>query len=183
MPLTLAEMHALLPDNTTRDISAADARDVVTALFNTPVVVRKVADETVTSSDVLQDDNTLLFAVGASETWVVYAYLFTDGATAGDIQVALSGPSGATGIVAVTGPGTGATTFADATVNNQAGALATGLPAGTLGATNKTLVTVVGSVVNSTNAGNVTLRWAQRVSSGTATTVFAGSFLVATRIS
>lgn len=34
MPLTLAQMHALLNDNTSGDISAEDARDVVEALFD-----------------------------------------------------------------------------------------------------------------------------------------------------
>jgi hypothetical protein len=64
-------------------------------------------------------------------------------------------------------------------VNNGAVAFGTGLPAGSIGAGNKTLVTVVGTVANGATPGNVTLQWGQRVSSGTATTVYAGSFLIA----
>lgn len=183
MPLTLAEMHALINDNTAGDISALDMRNVVTALFNTPTVVRKVADETVTSSTALQDDDELLFAIGASETWVMFAYLFVDGNTAGDLVVSLTGPAGATGAVGAIGTGTTQTTFENSAFNNQAGAFGATLPIGTVGAGNKTLAFVVGSIVNSTTPGNVTLQWAQKVSSATATTVFAGSFLVATRIS
>lgn len=150
-------------------------------LLASSTVIRKAADETVTSSAALQNDNELLFAIAASEAWVIFAYLFTDGATAGDIQATFTGPAGSTGVVAVVGPGTAATAFADSLVNNQGGAFAAGLPAGTFGAGNKTLVTVVGSVVNGATPGNVTLQWAQRASSATATTVYTGSFLVATR--
>ena len=38
-----------------------------------------------------------------------------------------------------------------------------------------------GVVINSTNAGNVTLQWAQNATSGTATVVKANSFLIAQR--
>lgn len=41
MGLTLAQMLALLPDNTAGDISAADARDVVTGLFGFNLIERQ----------------------------------------------------------------------------------------------------------------------------------------------
>jgi len=157
------------------------------ALANPPsgsaaTVVRKTADESVTSSTTLQDDDHLLFAVGANEIWSVTAYLRVDGATAGDFKAAFSAPAAAAGWQAVIGPGTGATTFEDAATNNQAATLGTAPSAGMLGAGNFVLVQVIGLIVNGANAGNVVLQWAQRASSATATRIMTNSFLVAHQI-
>lgn len=64
MPLTLAQMHALLADNTVRDITAAEVRDVVTALHtagaavfadanSTAVAIHSVTDVSVFSVNVI----------------------------------------------------------------------------------------------------------------------------------
>lgn len=184
MPLTLAQMLALVNDNTAGEISAADVRDVVTALFNTPTVVRKAATESVTSSIALQNDDELLFAVGTSEIWVAHGFLFVDGATTGDITVGFAGPAGASGQVGIVGSQTNSTTFnATTMVNDASVGLAAGIPAGTVGAGNISFVIVAGTFTSAGTAGNINLQWAQRVSDATATRVLAGSFLIASRIS
>jgi hypothetical protein len=144
----------------------------------------KTADESVTSSVTLQDDDELLFPVGVNETWIMDAYLATDGATAGDIQVAVKGPTGVGGIFSVEGPGTGATTATDLNVNNQVGAVAaspTGLVAGTLGAGTDGLVRVHAVIRNGSTAGDAVIQWAQGTSSGTATQVLTDSYLTAVK--
>ena len=60
--------------------------------------VRKSANETVTSSTALQDDNELLFAAGTSETWVYQvSFIYTTGSSATpDIRVGMNGAAGST---------------------------------------------------------------------------------------
>jgi hypothetical protein len=147
-------------------------------------IVTKAADESVTSSTTLQDDDELLVSIAADEVWVLDAYLRTDGATGGDIKVAVKGPTGVSGHFMVLGPGTTATTFENATANNQIWPVSptpTGLPAGTLGAGNDTLVHVHAVIRNGSTAGSVVIQWAQNTSSGTATKVLTNSYLVAQR--
>lgn len=146
--------------------------------------VVKATTESLTSNTTLQDDDELKFAIRPNEDWVLDAYLVTDGATGGDIKVAVKAPTGSSGTFAVEGPGTTATTFENATVNNQivgVGPSPTGLPAGTLGAGNDTIVHVHAAIHNGSTAGDVVIQWAQNTSNGTATRVLADSYLIAQR--
>jgi hypothetical protein len=144
---------------------------------------RKASDETVTSSTVLQDDNDLHFAIGASQTWVFEFVLFVNGPTAADMQIQLTVPSGATG-----GIGTNTIAFS-ATGNNGdvTAAAASTITAtftfiGTPGAALTTMLLVKGVVINSTTPGTVQLQWAQQTSNATAVTVHAQSYLTAQRV-
>lgn len=151
----------------------------VLARLNGIKVVRKTATESVTSSTTLQNDDELLFAIAANENWAVLAVLMTDGATGGDIKAGFAVPAGATGWTGVMGVGTAQTAFENAQTNNQADpAFGTGFPAGTLGANNQTVVLLLGFVDNDSTAGNVQVQWAQVASDGTATRVFADSYLL-----
>ncbi len=63
-----------------------------------PKVVRKTANETISANNsTLQDDNELLFAIGASETWCFAFYIIYSDTTATDIKFAVTGPASATG--------------------------------------------------------------------------------------
>ncbi|MBL0311054.1 MAG: collagen-like protein, partial [Bacteroidetes bacterium] len=66
------------------------------SLNGTTKFARKTADESVTSSTSLQDDNHLQFAIGANETWDVSFVLRFTASSGGDIKFALVLPSGAT---------------------------------------------------------------------------------------
>jgi len=147
-----------------------------------PRAIVKTAAESVTSSTVLQNDDVLLFPIGASETWIASFVLYVDGDAAGDIKVTVAGPAGATGRVSVVGPGTTATTFENATANNQVNALGTAPPAGTLGTGNVTVVLVDALIINGATPGNVTLQWAQNTSSATATRVLDASYVIPVKV-
>lgn len=77
MPLTLAQMLALFNDNTSGDISAADGRDVVTALYDWVPPVEKyktgrLAGETAHANDDFFEDDTLAGTAinhSATATW------------------------------------------------------------------------------------------------------------------
>lgn len=151
--------------------------------LDTIVTRVKVANEGVTTSTTMQDDDELTFPIGANETWIMDAYLIVDGPTGGDIKAGVKGPSGVAGEFTVTGPGTSATTFENATANNQTtavGTAPTGLPSGTLGVGSETLVEVHSVIRNGATAGDVVIQWAQNTSSGT-TRVLLDSYLKAVK--
>lgn len=157
--------------------------EYVPASSGAATVVYKSADESVTSSTTLQDDNHLSFSIGASEVWAVRFVLFVDGATAGDFKPALAGPTGATAQCGVLGVSSTEASFDGAHVHNEADFGLGGAPVlGTLGAGNSTLCYFEGVVFNSTTAGTVKLQWAQGTSSGTATKLLKGSYLTAWKI-
>src|SRR3990167_159084 len=149
------------------------------------IVKRKTADESVTSSTTLQDDDHLTFAIAASEEWISNFYLDIGAelATTG-FKVAVTVPSGATmnlvlhmtahsSLPAVGGEANGGRTTSSGT--------AIDITAAQLSCTDAGLILSLW-VLNSTNAGSVTLQFAQSTSSGTAVTVRKGSHLIAHRV-
>jgi hypothetical protein len=146
--------------------------------------VRKASDESVTSSIALQSDDELLVAIGANQTWLIEFTIFYQGATAGDIRTALNAPAGAAGTFGKHALAIGATTtegdfgaFAVADLTDTGA-----VQSGAAGAGTRVLLVMRAIVVNGANAGNVTLRWAQGTSSGTATIIKADSYLEARRV-
>lgn len=141
-----------------------------------PVVAKsKLADETVTSSNTLQDDDHLFFPIGANETWAFNMVLSVSANASGGLKYLFTVPSGATATAKIAG-----------SANPFASAINTDLTAGN-GTTNSILNTqsqlIYGTVVNGSNAGTVQLRWAQNASFGTGTTINKNSNLLAIRIS
>ena len=147
--------------------------------------VRKTADETVTTSTALQDDNELFFPIAANETWVSDWVLCVDGATGGDFKLAFNVPAGATGRYFSLAYDAGVTTPQGAIVSNGSTDLTdTGaVTRGTLGGGVVSTEYVRLIVVNGSTAGIVRLRWAQGTSSGTASTLFTNSYVRAERVS
>lgn len=144
--------------------------------------VIKAADESVTSSTTLQNDDDLLFAIAASETWVGSIVLFYEGPTAADIKLAFTFPAGATaryGAIAIGDASTDG--FGGDTVRSgstTSGAIGFGSVTGPVH-----VMRVEFAIVNSTTPGTVNFQWAQNTSNGTPVTVKAKSHLLATRIS
>lgn len=60
------------------------------------IVVVKSADETVNNSTTLQNDDELLFAVGANEVWQFELWLLANSSTVADLKWAWTVPTGAT---------------------------------------------------------------------------------------
>ena len=144
------------------------------------LVVRKTADESVTSNITVQADDVLILPVGVSEIWRFNLDLLVQGATAGDFRMNFTFPAG----------GTISYTVLSA---NSAGAVTAELVASTttptaekvfepISATIPSFIQVQGVYVNAGTGGNVTLQWAQGTSSGTATTVKANSTLWAVKL-
>jgi hypothetical protein len=124
----------------------------------------KTADESVTSSTALQNDDHLTFAVAANEIWEFDIDAPVTVGTGG-IKVSVNAPASPTGFTAdmqiLDGTSVVAMsriTTADTALEN-AGALTTGR------------VKIHGVIENGANAGNVLLRFAQQASDAAATTV------------
>lgn len=138
------------------------------------ITKRKTSDVTINSDNTLNDDADLYFAIGVSETWTFRFVIQGNSVTQPDFQFAVTAPSGATcdvGVIDATGANT---------VSNLGCGKTTGLVAGTGAAE---VYEVVGTVVNGSNSGNVTLQWAQNTSNTANTTVYAGSYLMASATS
>lgn len=162
------------------DAKVADGQGRVQDLLDWQFA-RKTADESVTSSITLQDDDHLTFAIAANEVWQAEFILAVDGAAAGDLRVSLGVPAGATYRRFDLGPAPG---VADAETSSVAiGSRTTGVASfGTASATDTGTVRVVFLVVNGATAGTIVLQWAQLTSSATATTLRQHSHMMARRV-
>jgi len=156
------------------------AADLNTYLLQQSHVI-KLADESVTSSTTLQNDDHLVLPVTANTRYWVQAMIIYTGGSNGDLRYTFTGPTGAsfdwvgdhlgegvdstTGIISRTVQSIGASNVIAGAVT---GATQVALPKGIL---------IVGS-----SSGTLRLRWAQGTSSSTPTTVKAGSILMARRI-
>jgi hypothetical protein len=144
------------------------------------ITVIKSADESVTSSTTLQNDDHLVASLAANATYIVDGFLmiFGSSASAGDLKLDFTIPSGAT--MKYTSFGVVASSPAvqyEATVNANTTARVVGTNGSAdMGCNIRAYITV------SSTSGNVQLRWAQNSSNGTATGLRAGSHLRFTRI-
>ena len=140
----------------------------------------KASDETVNNSDVLQNDNDIALAVGASEIWAFYVQLFYSSATATpDFKFDWAIPSGATG-------------FQEVHAFGAAGSAVAGEPAYITDLTIDTSLTTADTAMmiilegvfrNSTNAGSLQFRWAQNTATVEDTTLITGSYGIFTKVS
>ena len=145
-------------------------------------VVRKTSDESVTSSTTLQNDDALVFAIGASENWAITFHLFVRSHASGDIKIGVTVPSGAAGALSGIGPALGTSDVDDTNVviaNPTSTDFSGTLSFGAIATGSYSYIQINLLVVNSTNSGNVQLQWAQNASNGTATTVYTHSHGVA----
>jgi hypothetical protein len=145
------------------------------------VFVRKSADESLNTSVTLQNDDELLFAIGATETWTFEFVLFVVGITTNDFRVAVVGPAGSTGWYTAVRNVTGDPSSGNLGINASAN-YAT--PAGFISQTAvgvTGMVLVKGLIRTTGTSGTVNLQWAQGTSSGTDVTVEEDSYMEARR--
>jgi len=147
--------------------------------------VSKTGDESVTNNT-LQADDELTFPVAAGETWEFEFHVVLDGVTGADAKVGLKFPTSPTQIsYAIFGPDLGVSGASGVGIwrgGFTADAVG-GLGIGTNAASGTPSIAFLkGFVVNGSNAGSVTLWWAQQVTDATATKVKAGSYLTARRV-
>lgn len=165
-------------------VSLAAASRLTAAEFNEAqnvFGVIKQANQSVTSSTVLQNDNELVIpstVLVLSAQYQFWCFIDYEGGTQGssDFQWEWSLPAGAAIRYAALYLGTGG----GLTFSTQVGSA--NLVAGTNGAGFLRGVTMTGTLVMSTTAGAMQFEWAQNTSSGTATIVHAQSSLVLARM-
>lgn len=180
---TLARTTVLASSTGSAISLAAGTKNVFLTLpataLGTFTVVSKTADESVTSSTVMQDDDDLQLTLEAGATYSVNGAFYADGATAGDMKIAYQ----YTGTVAA-GTTLGFHCLSAAAAANPAELYADTLPdvdvttriLGMVGV-NSDYPTLVVGIVKTTTAGTFSIQWAQGASSATATRMRAGSFL------
>ena len=156
------------------------AADIATHAANFSLhtkVIRKTADETVNNSAVLQNDDDLLFAVGANEIWAVHTLLrFYSYTATSYFKAAFAIPAGAT----MTGHD----------INDVAPLAAAGavIQRDLATATQKTNSTgvhelmIFGVYIGGANAGNIQLQWAQLAAVAENTIVYANSYILAHKL-
>jgi hypothetical protein len=153
--------------------------------FNTNLIqqqhVTKAANESVTSSIVIQDDNHLFLTVSANVTYLLESFISYTGATAGDMVYGFSGPTGSVLTYCSDGLGNAA---ASATDNVSRNLQSLGLFTTSAGCvTGSTCVTLPKGLLQvGSTSGILRLRWAQGTASATATTILAGSVLMLRRM-
>lgn len=135
----------------------------------------KSGDESVTSSTTSQNDDHLVFNVGASETWLIQYDIFLTVGASTNLRWKLSVPSGgsAAAHVKIASNNTGAD-ISDATSDST---ITTSSKEGS----NHAHYQIFAKVTSSSTAGAVQLQWAQGTSSPTALTLKSRSKLVAVR--
>lgn len=134
-----------------------------------PTLVRVAADTSVVSSTTLVDGVGAVAAVEADAFYWWRLHLHFTGNATGDIKVAWTVPTGATGFWGLVGATVGVAAYGDAN------------PLTTIDGAN-TLAVLDGFLDTSSTAGNLQLRFAQNTSNGTATVVKAGSLLSVARV-
>lgn len=147
-------------------------------LTQVPAVVLKTADESVTSSTVLQDDNELTFAVSANSIYWFQFYIVYESTTAGDIKFQIVTTADEDRF-SYSWPGNLASAAGAAYGSlGDYGASPSALPAQGLGVTVSVIAFAVGMLDTGASGGVVKLQWAQDTSNGTAAKVKTGSFVL-----
>lgn len=140
--------------------------------LGTGETIFKDADESVTSSTALQDDDDFAITVAANEKWHFKLILRISGNTAGDLDVAWTVPAGAAGQQWSTGDLLAAAGFTAIDITTEKTIQTT--------ATEQTII-IEGYIIVGGTAGTAQFRWAQNASNGTATIIHAESHMLAWR--
>lgn len=144
------------------------ADDLNAALPLAPAV--KSADETVTGSTTLQNDDHLFLTVAANSVYTLELEGAQDSSGAGDLKAVFSVPAGTTGTLCGSD---GGITFAGTSLTGT-------LVFGGVGAAE--YLRVFGRVVTAGTAGTLRLTWAQNAASGSST-LKTGTMLRLTKVS
>lgn len=144
--------------------------------------ILKVAGEPVTSSTALQADDELVVPVLANATYEIEFCLRVSGLTAAGFKTDWDLPAGASGNRLVSGPGAAAATDSDGDVDVMrwtvhASSTVAEYTNPRNSASSHTWIKEWARLAVGGTAGNVTIRWAQLVSTGTATTVQPDSYV------
>ncbi len=134
--------------------------------FLHPLAIRKTSDQTVNNSDSPENDNDLLFPIGANEVWIFSVWVLVTSTNVADFRWTFAIPSG--------------------TMRHSLGGSASATGAGGNGtaalATATSILVITGHVINGATPGNVQWMWSQNTAEATDTKVLTESHIVATRL-
>lgn len=149
-----------------------------------PIYAVKAADESVTSSTTLQDDDELQVSVEASAVYEVTGLLIFGADPAGDLKLGWSAPTSATFSWALMGGNASIAATSGSVILDRQTITSTGYQLGGVTA-NTTIMTarLRGILRVSTTAGTFKLQWAQLASSVNATIMKADSWIRLRRVS
>lgn len=162
------------------DLYAPDWISLYTRSFYS--MLRKGADQTLSSNTSLTNDTALVAALPISQTFGFRLNLFYDGPDAGDIKFAIAAPAGATGVCGVQAISTAGVAGVGTGQYSATAALGTAIACGTTGAGNRLLALIEGEVTMGATAGNLQLQWAQNTPDAGTTAVRARSRMFVWRI-
>lgn len=148
-----------------------------------PVKATKSVDTARTSTTALAADPHLVLALAANAVYELSGFIEYDGnfGGSGDLKMDWTLPSGATMRWAPRGNAAGDTTQK---LNSGSVANTLAVAVGTYGVgTTRNSLSPRGYIITSATAGNATLRWAQNSSNAIATTLYANSWVSASRTS
>jgi hypothetical protein len=138
--------------------------------------LRKTADESVSSSTTLQNDDVLKIALAASDAVEFSAVMFVSSTSSTpDFKMTFTVPSGAS-VRWLAEYFDGANYQGSSVITGSGTTVAFGVAANVVG-----MVKLSGIVVNGSNAGDLQLQWAQNTSNGTAVKVEQRSFLLGSK--
>ena len=146
--------------------------------------VRKTADESVTSSAVLQNDDHLLYTISAAGTYVFDVILVGTSAAnaAGDIAVGFTFPTGTLHLIGQ-GPDIGLASGNVQTGQWGAGlSIASGATFNGYGLSTNNVGIWLHGILIATATGTLQLQWAQNTSNASASTVKSGSHMVVKQV-
>jgi hypothetical protein len=151
----------------TNNNSAAFSASTPFVGFAEALRVRKAASESVSSSTVLQNDDSLKLSLAANTTYIIDGVLFASSTSATpDVVIAFYGQTGSTISIGYTND-----------VNEMVLSSAATSSRITLPANTPTSVHLHGTIVTGSTSGDLQLKWAQATANANPTTIMAGSYL------
>lgn len=155
----------------------------VTAGVGAFLFVRKTADESVTSSTTLQDDNHLTLSVEANAVYQVELVMIYDGEeTTGDLKVQFVAPASAAFSYGTMSAHSDQASEFDSSMKLTEQTLAAATTYGCFGTGVNVFGRAFGLLVTAGTAGTFKLQWAQNGSSATATRLRTNSYLILRRV-
>jgi hypothetical protein len=143
------------------------------------LIARKTADQSVTSSTVMVNDNHLALTVAANEVWLCQFFLLYQAGTTGDIKIGFTYPTAGEIAFDTAWPAAGGT-IAEQTWYDTSSP--TPEVSGFGDGANRHVWPIFGVYTNGANAGTLQLTFAQQTSDGTASTLKANSSFWAVKL-
>ena len=137
--------------------------------------IQKTADESVTNSSILQDDDFFIFTLAANRTYTISALINASCSNVGGIDVKFVAPAGSSEFMYsfVNKSGSDEITYITSPITTYQIASSTVI-AGT------NVIVISGTVTTAGTGGTFKMQWAQNTADGTPSTFYSGSYMTVT---